>query len=122
MRSSESPYAAAVSMWLMPNSSSSSSTWSALSCFIAPNAAAPKMMRVLLWPVFPNALVAIMVHLAATGADRVHSYRTRARAEKPASGALSGRGRVAGEFVGERVAIDAAAPVEASARDAKAVG
>ena len=46
-RSSESPYIAAVSMWLMPCSSSSSSVASARSCFMPPSAAAPKSTRVL---------------------------------------------------------------------------
>ena len=54
MRSSDSPYDAAVSIWLMPYSSSTSSTPSALSCFIPPSAAAPKMNARTLMPGFPE--------------------------------------------------------------------
>ena len=41
-------------MWLMPCSSSSSSVRSASACVTVPSAAAPKIVRVLSWPVLPN--------------------------------------------------------------------
>ena len=50
---------AAVSMWLTPCASSSSSVRSASACETLPSAAAPKIVRLLSWPVRPNGAVAI---------------------------------------------------------------
>src|ERR1043166_3027206 len=58
-RSSESPYDAAVSMWLTPCSSNTSSVASASFCVTDASAAAPNSVRVLSWPVRPKAAFAI---------------------------------------------------------------
>src|SRR6202165_3120429 len=59
MRSSESPYPEAVSMWLTPYLSRTSRFWSATRCETPPREAAPKMNLVLLWPVRPNSALGI---------------------------------------------------------------
>src|SRR5262245_28318359 len=59
IRSSASPYEAAVSMWLTPCSSSRSRVRSASACETLATAAAPKIVRVLSWPVRPNGCLAI---------------------------------------------------------------
>src|SRR4051812_10138520 len=75
-RSSESPYEAAVSMWLTPCSSSSSSVRSATAWLTLPSAAAPKIVRELSWPVLPNGALAITPRLYArrVSAPRVREY------------------------------------------------
>jgi hypothetical protein len=55
----ESPYEAAVSMWLTPCWSSSSSVRSASPCETSDSAAAPKSTLELSWPVLPKAALAI---------------------------------------------------------------
>ena len=59
MRSSESPYEAAVSMWLTPCSSRSSSVRPESAWETSPTAAAPKIVRLLSWPVLPKGAFAI---------------------------------------------------------------
>src|SRR5574342_551155 len=54
MRSSESPYRGAVSMWLIPYRSSSSSARSASAWLARASAAAPKTVTVLRWPLRPK--------------------------------------------------------------------
>src|SRR6266540_1173695 len=73
MRSSESPYEAAVSMWLTPCASSRSSVRSASACETLPSAAAPKIVRLLSWPVMPNGAVAIMRATLAERRQQVHA-------------------------------------------------
>lgn len=50
-----------MSMWFTPCWSSGSSVASASACETEPRAAAPKIVRVLSWPVCPNGAVAITV-------------------------------------------------------------
>ncbi len=49
-----------MSMWLTPCSSRTSSVRSASACETDPSAAAPKIVRVLSWPVDPKGAFAIM--------------------------------------------------------------
>src|SRR2546427_2070083 len=60
MRSSESPYRAAVSMWFTPKRSSTSSARSASAWLARASAAAPNRVTELSWPVRPNGRRAII--------------------------------------------------------------
>src|SRR3954464_8399468 len=75
-------------MWLTPCSSTSPSVRAAWACETEPSAAAPKIVRVLSWPVRPNGAVGI-IRPEDTGAD--------AATPRPAPCLRGGRGLVGAE-------------------------
>src|SRR2546427_5437528 len=77
MRSSESPYRAAVSMWFTPKRSSTSSARSASAWLARASAAAPNRVTVLSWPVRPNGRRAIIGTPA--GGEYTRRYERRCR-------------------------------------------
>src|SRR5204863_3416895 len=54
-------------MWLTPNSRRTARTASARSCCMRPRLAAPKMVRVLRWPVRPNSICSIISVMVERG-------------------------------------------------------
>src|SRR2546427_4925 len=69
MRSSESPYRAAVSIWLTPYRSSTSSARSASAWLARARAAPPKSVTLLRWPVLPNGRRSIIAAPPVAAAD-----------------------------------------------------
>src|SRR5713101_1074542 len=69
MRSSESPYRAAVSIWLTPYRCSTSSARSASAWLARARAAPPKSVTLLRWPVLPNGRRSIIAAPPVAAAD-----------------------------------------------------
>src|SRR2546426_4253580 len=90
MRSSESPYRAAVSMWLTPWRSSRSSARSASAWVARARAAPPKSVTLLRWPVFPNGRRSI-ISSPLSVAEKVWGASRRTRPRSSLSPRAPGR-------------------------------